>query len=118
MGFFFGWFDVLFTLMFLLVFGLILLNVFRGLVTWNKNNNSPRLKVRARVAGKRQNVSHHHNAAGGMGAASTRYYATFEVESGDRMELQLSGTEYGLLAEGDQGELSFQGTRYLGFERA
>ena len=34
MGFFFGWFDVLFTLMFLLVFGLILLNVFRGLVTW------------------------------------------------------------------------------------
>ena len=34
------------------------------------------------------------------------------------MELQLSGTEYGLLAEGDQGELSFQGTRYLGFERA
>jgi hypothetical protein len=48
---------------------------------------------------------------------STHYYVTFEVESGDRMELSLSGHEYGLLAEGDTGHLSFQGTRYLSFER-
>lgn len=41
------------------------------------------------------------------------YYATFQVESGDRMELSVSGTEYGLLAEGDMGKLTFQGTRYL-----
>ena len=44
-------------------------------------------------------------------------YATFQVESGDRMELSMTGTEYGLLAEGDRGKLTFQGTRYLGFER-
>ena len=48
---------------------------------------------------------------------STSYYATFQVESGDRMELSMTGTEYGLLAEGDRGKLTFQGTRYLGFER-
>ena len=48
---------------------------------------------------------------------STSYYATFQVESGDRMELSVTGTEYGLLAEGDRGKLTFQGTRYLGFER-
>ena len=42
---------------------------------------------------------------------------TFQVESGDRMELSMTGTEYGMLAEGDRGKLSFQGTRYLGFER-
>ena len=30
----------------------------------------------------------------------------------------VSGQEYGLLVEGDVGMLSFQGTRYLGFERA
>ena len=29
----------------------------------------------------------------------------------------MTGTEYGLLAEGDRGKLTFQGTRYLGFER-
>lgn len=50
-------------------------------------------------------------------SASTSYYATFEVESGDRMELQLSGQEYGQLAEGDTGVLSFQGTRFLSFDR-
>ena len=52
-----------------------------------------------------------------MAHTFTTYYVTFQVESGDRMELRLSGTEYGQLAEGDTGKLSFQGTRYLGFER-
>ncbi len=47
----------------------------------------------------------------------TDYYLTFEVESGDRMEFEVEGEEYGLLAEGDRGILNFQGTRYLGFER-
>ena len=39
------------------------------------------------------------------------------MESGDRMELEMAGSEYGLLVEGDNGKLTFQGTRYLGFER-
>ena len=44
-------------------------------------------------------------------------YVTFQVESGDRMELSIDGSEYGLLAEGDEGVLTLQGTRYLGFDR-
>ena len=48
----------------------------------------------------------------------TRYFATFEMDNGRRMELNVKDSEYGMLAEGDQGRLSFQGTRYLGFERA
>jgi hypothetical protein len=51
------------------------------------------------------------------GHTSTTYYVTFQVESGDRMEFHVSGEEYGLLVEGDYGDLSFQGTRYLGFVR-
>ncbi|MBD5156664.1 MAG: DUF2500 domain-containing protein, partial [Butyrivibrio sp.] len=47
----------------------------------------------------------------------TSYYVTFQVESGDRIELRVSTQEYGMLAEGDFGRLSFQGMRYLGFER-
>jgi hypothetical protein len=39
------------------------------------------------------------------------------VESGDRMEFEVPDTEFGMLAEGDTGKLSFRGTRYLGFER-
>ena len=45
------------------------------------------------------------------------YHVTFEVESGDRMELKVSRSEYGMLVIGDSGRVSFQGTRYLGFER-
>ena len=47
----------------------------------------------------------------------TNYYATFQFESGDRLELELQGREYGMIVEGDKGKLTFQGTRYLGFER-
>ena len=47
----------------------------------------------------------------------TSYYVTFQVESGDRMEFEISDMEYGMLAEGDSGELTFQGTRYLNFQR-
>ena len=48
---------------------------------------------------------------------NTTYYVTFEVESGDRMEMNVRGSEYRMLAEGDVGKLTFQGTRYLNFER-
>ena len=114
----------IYQIMFLIVFGIamssVLMTTIRSMKEWNKNNHSPRLTVPVIVVTKRTDVSrrrhrgangHHHHHT------STTYYATFEVESGDRMELQLEGFEYGLLVEGDHGKLSFQGTRYLGFER-
>ena len=114
----FGAFGVMFTIMFVLVIGVFVVTFIRGIGQWNKNNNSPRLTVPATVVSKRANVSHHHHAGEHHHShTSTSYYVTFEVESGDRMELHMSGTEYGLLVEGDKGNLSFQGTRYLGFER-
>ena len=113
-----------FPFLFFIVFGIILIvfvvTFVRGIGEWHKNNNSPRLTVPAKVVSKRTSVSHghHHSASGHMPTTgSTWYYATFEVESGDRMELALSGSEYGMLAEGDTGKLTFQGTRYLSFER-
>jgi len=114
----FGAFGVMFTIMFLLFVGVFVVIIVRGIGQWNKNNNSPRLTVPATVVSKRADVSHrHHSGEHHHSHTSTSYYVTFEVESGDRMELHMSGTEYGLLIEGDKGNLSFQGTRYLGFER-
>ena len=114
----------IYQIMFLIVFGIamssVLMTTIRSMKEWNKNNHSPRLTVPATVVTKRTDVTrrrsggtngHHHYHT------STNYYVTFEVESGDRMELHLSGPEFGLLVEGDHGKLSFQGTRYLGFER-
>ena len=101
-----------------LVIGLFIVTAVRGIRQWHRNINSPRLTVDAAVAAKRTEVSHHHHhGAGNTHHTSTWYYVTFQVESGDRIELPVSGREYGLLAEGDRGRLTFQGTRYLGFAR-
>ena len=120
---FYGYFDmftIMFTIVFVIVIGMFIVTAIRGVGEWNKNNHSPRLTVIATVVAKRTNVSHHHH--GGVNEhhhhhTSTTYYVTFQVESGDRMELQMSGQEYGMVIEGDAGNLTFQGTRYLGFER-
>ena len=115
-GFIGGGFQILFFLMFALVLGMILFTLVRNVGEWNKNNHVPRLTVDAEVVSKRMAVTRHHNQ-NGAGASSTSYYATFQVSSGDRMELRLNGQTYGLLAEGDLGQLTFQGTRYLDFQR-
>lgn len=122
---FFGLFNIMFFGMFAIVACVFIVVIARGIGTWNKNNHSPKLSVEAKVVSKRMNISHHNHAnAGDMTGAhgyhmssSTWYYVTFEVESGDRMELSVSGSEYGMLAEGDMGKLTFQGTRYISFER-
>lgn len=125
----FGLFDqvfpLMFTVIFLIVIGTFIYTAVTGLTTWHKNNQSPRLTVPAKVVAKRQNTTHHsHPAAGDASGAhgfhsttSTSYYVTFEVESSDRMEFAVRGQDYGMLVEGDTGRLSFQGTRFLDFER-
>ena len=105
---------------FLLVIVLIGAVIAKGILQWLRNNRSPVLSVQARVANLRMRVSGgSHMAGDGLtaGHATTSYYATFEVESGDRMEFSVGGEEYGLLSQGDAGILTFQGTRYLGFQR-
>lgn len=117
--------EMLFPIMFILIFTIIVFTFVKGIATWFKNNNSPRLTVSARIVAKRQNTTHNNqpNAGDISGAhgfhtiSSTSYYVTFQVDSGDRMELSVSGLEYGVLAEGDKGQLTFQGTRYLTFDR-
>ena len=116
----FDMFSIMFTIVFVIVIGTFIATAVRGIGQWNKNNNSPRLTVPATVVSKRTKVSHnHHNGVDHHHTyrSSTTYYITFQVESGDRMEFHVTGQEYGMLIEGDQGMLHFQGTRYLGFQR-
>ena len=109
-------------IIFVIVIGMFVFTAVKGANQWNKNNKSPVLSVTAKVVTKRAAVSvdQTFNADGTNmtpASSSTVYYATFQVESGDRMELKVSGKEYGMLAEGDTGKLTFQGTRFKGFER-
>lgn len=103
---------------FIAVFAIFGVAVFRMISQWNRNNHSPRLTVAATVVAKRGHTTHHHH--GGdihHSDSSTTYYATFQFESGDRLELCVPHHQFGYLVEGDRGQLTFQGTRFLGFER-
>ena len=103
-------------LMFTVVFIVILVKI---LGQWHNNNQSPRLTVEATVVAKRGHTTHHHDAGNiHHSHSSTTYYVTFQFESGDRLELHVPHSQFGYLVEGDRGELTFQGTRFLGFERA
>ena len=112
--------QVMVPLMFVLVFGFMIVTLVRGIGEWNKNNHSPKLTVPATIVEKRSDVHRYPVSTGKVQTmhTSTYYYATFQVESGDRMELSIPTQDYGYLVEGDHGKLTFQGTRYLSFERA
>lgn len=110
MGFMFDVFPVIFFLMFALVFGMILSTVIRSAGQTRKDNNSPRVTAEATVVTRRTQVRGDH--------AHTTYYATFQFASGDRLELQIPQDKVGYLVEGDRGKLTFQGLRFVSFERS
>ena len=109
MDFMFGLFPIFFLATFGLVFGMIVSTLFKSARQNHQNNNSPRVTSEATVVTKRTKVWGNHS--------HTVYYATFQFESGDRLELEIPHNQFGYLVEGDRGKLTFQGTRFLSFER-
>lgn len=116
---------ILFDLIFIVIFLMIVATGIRRIAEWNRNNKSPRLAVDASVVSKRTCVTNHTHANAGdvtgmhgyNTTSSTNYYVTFQVESGDRMEFNVDGSQYGMMVEGDYGKLCFQGSRFLEFVR-
>ena len=110
---FFGWFDFLFPILFIAVFGLAFGTIVSTLIKNGrqnrKNDAAPRLSSEATVVTKRTHVWGDHSR--------TTYFATFQFESGDRLELEIPRDRFGYLVEGDTGKLHFQGTRFLDFQR-
>ena len=104
--------------MFFLTFGMVIYTVIKSVGQWNKNNRSPKLTVDATAVAKRTEFFRRRSAGTRIRHTVTMYYVTFQVESGDRFELSVDGAEFGLIVEGDRGKLTFQGTRFLGFDRA
>lgn len=116
-------FPVLFGLVFCLVMGMFIYAIVSNVKEKRANDAAPVLTVEALVKTKRMDTYHTSPTYDGdghrtsSGSYHTTYYATFEVESGDRLELQVSDYEYGQLAEGDRGKLTFQRKRFLKFDR-
>jgi hypothetical protein len=114
----FSLFSILFPIIFVIAFVGIFINILRGVKQWNYNNKQPQLTVPAKIVSKRTDIHHHnHNDNHHTSHTTTSYFVTFEVESGDRIELNVQGHQYGQIIEGDKGKLTFQGTRFIGFDR-
>ena len=109
----FGIFEFIFPVMFFAMFGLVIGTLVSSLrknaKQERKNDASPRLTSQAAVVTKRTHVWGDHSR--------TTYFATFQFETGDRLELEIPRDRFGYLVEGDTGKLTFQGTRFLDFER-
>lgn len=83
---------------------LLIKNIFR-------NVGKPKVAAPATIVAKRQQLSNMDDSN------YTTYYVTFEFETRDRLELSVDRREYGLMAENDKGMLTFQGDKFIGFER-
>lgn len=114
---FFNIMQFLFPIFFLLIFSIVIFTLIKNIKEWSYNNKQPIIPVTATIISKRASVSHRHGNGNHISTTSTTYYVTFEYTNGQRQEFHVDGTQYGLLAEGDKGTLSFQGTRFIDFKR-
>lgn len=96
--------------------GIVAVSAGRGLLQWSRNNSSPMLTTPARIVSKRSELRQQQSQEEGV-SSRTSYYITYETENGERMEFKVDGNVYGMSAEGDRGLLTYQGTRYHGFQR-
>ena len=107
--------NLIFPIAFLAILIFILFTIGKGLKQWSHNNGQPQIPAEALIVAKRAHRStHHHN---GHHHGSSSYYVTFQFRSGDRAEIQVPPREFGLLAEGDEGVVILQGTRFIHFDR-
>lgn len=109
----FSVFSFFIVAVFVFVMGTFLFIIIRGLIRWNQNNFSPLLSEEARIVSRRNQV----RGGSGHSSAITSYYVTFELKDGKRVEFNVAGKHFGMLVEGDCGELTYQGTRFKGFLR-
>lgn len=112
----FDWLGTVLPVFFAVVLGIVVLSIVREALSWNRNRQQPVLTVNSKIAARRTHLKQVHHEPEAPHTI-TVYYVTFEVESGDRLEFQLSGEDYGMCAEGDEGELTFRGTKFYSFER-
>ncbi|MCW5954211.1 MAG: DUF2500 domain-containing protein [Propionibacteriaceae bacterium] len=118
---------------FVVVIGLFVFNAVKSASQGIKNSASPEVTARARIVDKRIRLSgggttHSAPTLSGDGTflnsgisssdpVHEQHFVTFEQSSGERFEMKVPASEYGLLVVGDQGTVTMKGTRYLGFQR-
>jgi hypothetical protein len=104
-------FKIVFYGIFALVVFRIVTSLFTRATLQAANQSAPLRSSDATVVAKRSDLR------GGRKSARTRYFITFELSDGARLELAVTGEQFGQWIERDSGILRFQGTWFQGFER-
>ena len=116
----FNAFFVIFLIMFLLtsfVAGAVFVFAILYIVKEKqKNDSSPRLTVDAKVIDKRTVSHRHHNHNTHFSHRHYYHYVAFELLDGQRTEMSVSKVEFDSLCVADEGQLTFQGSRFISFE--
>lgn len=74
---------------------------------------APREIARAAVVSTERHIQHYRHS----NFHDKHHYAVFRLEDGRELMLRIPEAEFERLQEGDQGELTWQGTRFLFFGR-
>lgn len=108
----FGLMQAFFVIFFVVVVGGIIFAIVKQSRISARNAVAPEVSAAAMVVDKR--IETH---GGGEMSVSQRHYVAFEQPSGERFELEVPASEYGVLVVGDRGTVNMKGTKYLGFAR-
>ncbi|ERM91358.1 DUF2500 domain-containing protein [Caldanaerobacter subterraneus] len=112
---FFAAHSIFFALTFVVIFIIIIYAIVKSIGEWRHNLLQPKVTSIATVVAKRTEFRSH--ASNNTVHGYTNYFITFEFETGDRQEFMVGADTYGYLVEGDVGKLTFQGKKFLSFER-
>lgn len=119
-GLFSGGFGVVFVLVAVVVVAGVLFTFGSMAVRAGRYAVATPQNTRATCVAKRTDVSRHASlatAGAGSSWSSTYYYATFETDDHNRFELEMDGRQYGMLAEGDRGIVTWRDTVFQAFNR-
>jgi hypothetical protein len=102
-------FMVVWAIVFFGILAIFITMLVKGIKREADNKKQPVETADVRVITKRILVTGEHS--------HTTYFVTFENASSARQEFQVDGELYGLLVEGDNGKLTYQGYKVMDFNR-
>ena len=110
---------ILFGLFFAVVVGGITYQQIQKMRLSAHNDAQPVLTTNATLASKRRNVIAQPPGINPKNqiAPSTTFFASFRLPDGQTVEVQVDNVQFATLTEGEAGQLTYQGTRFLGFTK-
>ena len=108
---------IAFIVIFILAFIFIIINIFTAPHLPKIDRNAPIDTIKAKVIAKRTDISGSHFHNDNLNMINTHYYVTFELYNKERKEFIVDSNNYGLLIEGDEGMLTYQGIIFKSFDR-